>query len=310
MRPAEAEPLARHAVQVLSETLGSSNAQTLSARHGLALAVREKGDLTEAESLLRQLIDDLSAAHDARDEDDRKVIRVRSRVDLGRILGTRGDPAAAESMFREALWDAEASLGPLHEDTLAVLSGLAYQLVLARKFEEARGLFEKALAGQSRLLGEAHLATARTRNGYGFCYFREGRFPEAAAVFRRQIELLEPRQGPAFELWRALANLAFVLQQQGDLEGVEAVCPRAVEVGYACLPPAFGELDALESTWILARHQRRGLEGVEELLRGLWRELSASRGVDDGHTRRILRRLVLFYRSVGNTQESQRYESL
>jgi hypothetical protein len=304
-----AELLARRCLDTFRKAQGESSLATLSARRALATILWGKGDHASAKDLLRGTLD-LFANVPAAENQEAVMLRFSCRQDLGRMLAAENDLGGAEVAFRETLAEAKVRLGEEHPESLRILSGLAYQLVLARKYEEAQGLLEQALALQVKLQGEAHPDAVQTRNSYGFCLFRQGKPAEAEEVFRKQLALVEGNPALGSYSWRTLANLVFVLNQEGKLEEVDRFCGRATRAGYAVLPPGNAELHEIEKLWMASRGRLRGEDAVEELLRELWEEQSQAHGAADGHAQRLLGKLVDYLKSRNKPVEAEKYEAL
>jgi Flp pilus assembly protein TadD len=113
----------------------------------------------------------------------------------GRALEKAGRSGEAITAYRELL--------DIQPDNWLAVSNLAFAELNAGHLEPARILFERVVPHAT--------ADARTHIGHGLLLSRLGRTPEAAASFRRAVEI-DPRNPDAH------ANLGLALAQSGDAE--------------------------------------------------------------------------------------------
>jgi CHAT domain-containing protein/tetratricopeptide (TPR) repeat protein len=132
---------------------------------------------------------------------------------------------------RAALRVVEAARGPDDPATATSLSNLAGLLDDGGSFEEARPLFERALAIDEKALGPEHLETATDLNNLALLYEHEGRLELARPLLERALAIHEKTVGPEDPLTATnLNNLGLLLEQEGDYEGARHRFERSLAV--------------------------------------------------------------------------------
>ena len=164
----------------------------------------------EARDSLHRALSELVAAHDEPNDN-----RMRLTNEVFRLFVEMGHLDEAERLAERVLQsrehDLEASTaGSEHAQTLTAVANLAYITLRracepesgnvhdAAKADEARRLFERALAGHERQLGLEHVQTLGSYQGLGVALERLGQQDEARRLLeraRRGHELLAQRGG-------------------------------------------------------------------------------------------------------------------
>jgi len=86
--------------------------------------------------------------------------------------------------------------------------------------EQARPLFEEALAIRRRLLGDAHVDVAASLANLAYVHSRGGRFAEAVRLYREAIAIQRPALGVAHPATlESLYGIAEALHSSGDARG-------------------------------------------------------------------------------------------
>jgi tetratricopeptide (TPR) repeat protein len=121
----------------------------------------------------------------------------------------------------------------------ALINELAtYRTSALAAYNEARSLYERALAIREKELGPDDPATAGTLSDFGILLGAQGRLAEARTVAQRALAIKEKALGP--DHWvtaTSLNNLAIVLQQQGDLEAARPLRERSLAIFEKTLGP-------------------------------------------------------------------------
>jgi tetratricopeptide (TPR) repeat protein len=140
---------------------------------------------------------------------DSTVARVRVLLERGRVINSRGEPAAAAPYFREA-WEIGRALGA---DFHAV--DAAHMLAIVEPADAAMPWHERAIAlAQSSADGRARGWLGSLYNNLGWTQHDRGEYPAALATFEKALALRE-QQGKAgpiriarWSVARALRSLA------------------------------------------------------------------------------------------------------
>jgi serine/threonine protein kinase len=146
-----------------------------------------------------------------------------AECDLAEVLsGTK--PDEAEAILVRILARSKSDRGAAAERTVRPSALLAKILAQRQHFEEANELLEKGLEIRRRTSGDASAETAEALRDLGILRMQQGRFPEAAALFREgsriQDGLPRPRVLVSLELKNGLASS---LRMQGDAKEAEVV---------------------------------------------------------------------------------------
>ncbi len=145
----------REALAMRVALLGSAHPSTQIARSNLAVVLLKLDRLTEAETLMREVLAGTSPTSPR---------RATPLANLADVLRQRGKLAEAEAAAREALvLDRGPGGNPLGE--AASLSVLGRVLAAQQRYGEARESLQRAVDIRSERLGEAHPTVVRTR-GY------------------------------------------------------------------------------------------------------------------------------------------------
>jgi serine/threonine-protein kinase len=122
---------------------------------GLASVLRLNGELTEAETLLRQA---LALNRKARGENHAN--NGTTLHDLALVVAAQGDYPGAESLLRQALQIHERALGTRHPTVAVSLNALAHVLAWQRRHAEAAVAQRDALEIARPALGSTHQLVA------------------------------------------------------------------------------------------------------------------------------------------------------
>ncbi|MEU2059534.1 tetratricopeptide repeat protein [Streptomyces sp. NPDC013455] len=194
--------------------LGDTHPATLTARHNLAVARREAGDLDGAVALFESIL-----AESVRVLGDTHPQTLVTRNQLARSYRVAGDLQRAITLYETTLAQQVRVRGDTHPDTLVTRHNLAYACREAGHLERAVALFEATLGQRVRVLGDAHPSTLVTRNQLALTYQDSGDVERAIALFEatlaQQVRVLGDSH-PDTLITRH--NLAYTHQDAGDVE--------------------------------------------------------------------------------------------
>ncbi|MDO9068365.1 MAG: tetratricopeptide repeat protein [Deltaproteobacteria bacterium] len=157
-----------------------------------------RGKISQAMSLL---------ARHGRQEDVFKC-----QVDLAWIALETRDYGLAERIALELISQSQDSFGMLYIQVQNIL-GLAYQST--GRYQLALDTFKRALE-LSDSAGRGKVAAAALLANIGSVHYGNGRYPEAAELFRQSLEVCR-QSGDIFTEYYALYNLAGTLEKMGHL---------------------------------------------------------------------------------------------
>ncbi|MGW7714341.1 tetratricopeptide repeat protein, partial [Streptomyces chartreusis] len=172
-------------------TLGPEHPATLTSRHSLALALRELGQLTEAETELRAVLEirtrELGPEH---------PYTLASRGSLALALRELGQLTEAETELRAVLDTCTRELGPEHPTTLTSRNNLALALRSLGRLTEAETEHRAVLEIRTRVLGLEHPNTLASRGNLALVLRELGQLTEAETELRAVLDTCTRELGP------------------------------------------------------------------------------------------------------------------
>jgi tetratricopeptide (TPR) repeat protein len=117
------------------------------------------------------------------------------------------------------------------EQAAGLLTEAGLYLWQRADYQQARTLFERALALYEAHLGPDHPTTATSLNNLGYALQAQGDLPAARALYERALAIDEAHLGPDHPATAtSLDNLATVLHRQGDLDTARTLQERALAI--------------------------------------------------------------------------------
>ena len=150
-RFAEAEPLARLALEMKRTLYGQEHPETSASLNNLAYILESQRRFDEAEVAYQ---DSLSINRKLLGKNHPSV--AITLLNIAFVDFARGDVRGAIKTARESLDMSRAALGPDHPDVGARASSLGYMLIEAGEYPEAGKLLDEAIAIRRKALGERH----------------------------------------------------------------------------------------------------------------------------------------------------------
>ena len=214
--------------------LGPDHLDTLGGNSTLAHILEARGEVTEAEALLRDTL-----ARKQRTLGPEHPGTLDTMHTLAILLQNAGRLDQSEPFTREVLAVRTRVLGPDHPDTLGAAGNLALLVRRQGKLSEAEVLTRQVVDAYVRLLGDRHETTLNNMNNLGMVLSREKRFAEAEQWQRRAWLTAKDSLPPGH--WRTLVferDLGSTLVGMGRLDEAE----QHLMASYRALLAAFGPL--------------------------------------------------------------------
>lgn len=167
-----------------SAALGKEHPAVLRARHNLAWAVADGGDLVQAEAIYQDVLGVRLRVLGGSDPDT-----LDSRHEFAWIAACLGRWAEAEQRYRDALRDKLTYLGPDSPATLTTRHELAHAIARQGRLDEALPAFWGILQDRQRVLGYAHRQTMQTRHELAWITAKQGAWKKAEAIYRHLLDL-------------------------------------------------------------------------------------------------------------------------
>lgn len=201
-----AEHILNQGVDRLDEGLVRQAALRTRLRTLVARAYKGIGLYSEAESLLRQALNEASGLDDV-SEREQLVIR----FELADVLFQRGRMDESEALHAEVRSARLERFGENDVDTEASLTVFAHELWRNGNVSEAADLFKKVLGFRRNRLGDQHRQVTDLLSTLGTLYYMQGIRDEAAAYYRAAADQAEVTYGKRHvNTAIALSNLAIV----------------------------------------------------------------------------------------------------
>jgi serine/threonine protein kinase/tetratricopeptide (TPR) repeat protein len=232
-RFAEAHELLQQAVAMYEDALGPEHPQVARTIGLLGTARWRIGDYEgSAESLERSL--EICRAHGLEDD----VAVEHALYGQGILALDLGEPERGFELLTEALARREERLGPEHTGTAWILLDLGRAHLQARRLDEARAHFERALQIQERAFGPTHPSLAIPLSKLAVVDRRQGEAERARTELERAIEIAESAQGEdhADLVW-ILLPYSRSLRLGGEVERALEVLERARDIAERSLGP-------------------------------------------------------------------------
>ncbi|KAF8539400.1 hypothetical protein BDD12DRAFT_98802 [Trichophaea hybrida] len=171
--------LQERVVTAVSNALGISHPETHIATYHLAVAVENKGQLTEASKCYNQVISGLPAQHPY------VLLATRGMGNI-HLLSQRYEQAY--SLYQRATSGLKEMLGDKHPETLRAVTSQALALMKMGRLEESESMYRDALGSCGETLGAEHPLTLTAVHGLAQACKKRKKFKEATAGFRRAKE--------------------------------------------------------------------------------------------------------------------------
>jgi tetratricopeptide (TPR) repeat protein len=260
---AQAEPLMRESLALRRRVLVPDDPDLAVGLSNLAYLLWRKGSLEEAESMYREALD-----IDRRKLGNDHPELATRLINLAVLLRDRARPDQAEPLAAEALAIRRKVLGNQHPDVANALDVLAGVLDDRGRNAGAETLLREAL-GILLARGELSMDAARLQHNLGWMLWKQGAYAEAEPLLRAAVVNIPKTYGPTYRGARlAAANLAHLLNAQGDVRGAERVA-REVLAAYRKAPNDRTVVTALIALSHSLVAQRRYAEAVPLLREAL-----------------------------------------
>ena len=221
----KAMPLLDEAVAI-GRSRREETVQLAQSLNDLGVLRRERGDLSEATSLLEDALK-IRRTLLGRENKDVAV----TLVELGRAYEDRRMDVRAEALFREALEIREKVFGDAHRETSTSKSALALVLWGRGDIASAEPLFRQSLATSRAVLSDDHPNVSSGLNNLGLVLLDKGDYAGAEPMFRESLAIKRKNLGDSHpSLGPTLSNLAAVLREQGKLDEARSLLEEALAV--------------------------------------------------------------------------------
>jgi serine/threonine-protein kinase len=282
---ADAEPLARSALDLRRASLAAGHSDVAASLNLLGWILHEMGDSEEGEALLRQAVplwrrapdgavglsralNDLGVIRDAAGEYDEaeslyaealELRRVRfgeghrsfatTASNLSVIRYRKGDLAGAVTAATEALTAMRQTVGADHQRSMIIQSNLAAMRAALGDDPGAEAQYRDLMARQERIRGGDDPVTLRVVSSLATTLTNQGKFGQAEPLYRRALAAQEGQLGSDHpEVGRTLVRLGQAVTGMGDTLQARRLLDRGLTIYRATVGPTHPVYaEALES---------------------------------------------------------------
>jgi tetratricopeptide (TPR) repeat protein len=270
----------------------------------LARIHEHRADYAAAEDCGRRSVDVMRRVREESPGADIDRLYVQSLTSLGDATRIRGKYAEAESCLREAISIAETALGTEDEDCVTALNSLAVVFKYSGRFDEAAGLYDRALRA-AELAGAGDDTLATLLHNIGGLEHARGNYAAGEPAARRSVELRERALGPDHPSVAAdVAALAAIIDGQGRYEEAEALYERALATFERVHGPDHYEIAVNVNNLAGVRQAQGRLADAEVLYRRSLAIKEALLGDDHPDVALTLNNLALLLDTTGNPEEA------
>jgi tetratricopeptide (TPR) repeat protein len=177
------ERLAARALKISEKAFGRNHPDVARALNALADARLARGELDEAEALLRR------SARAAESHGGALAVEASVAARRGVLRLRMGRYAEAEPMLERGLDLAEEAFGPDHPALAALTRALADCYRLRNRSADAQPLYEQSIALFERRHGASHPSLLPSLAGLAMVLERQNEVPRAAAVYERAVAI-------------------------------------------------------------------------------------------------------------------------
>ena len=271
----EAERVTRESLELRRKRFGETSIEVGETLSNLGTLRADQGDHAAAETLYRQSIDvqdKLPLSSFGEDQKTATMTRANHRVssmnNLARSLRALGKLEEAERLYRRAIDESRAAMGPDNPIVVLPLTNLARLLNEQRRYAEAEQLGRESLRVARAALPPGHTDVLLAMNGLGAALLGQAKYDAAEPVYRELLDAARKPGVPPALLTDALFSYWTILADRGRFDEAEAVARELMNLTQA-QPGPTGRAIALAQTRLAYVHAKRGqkLDEAETLLR-------------------------------------------
>ncbi|MFF5968720.1 tetratricopeptide repeat protein [Streptomyces collinus] len=333
-----AAPYFERAGRGFTRKLGAQHPNTLTARHHLARAYQDTGDLPRAIQLYRHLLNDyeqvwgpghaetlilhrsLAQAYGTAGDLGSAIPMLERVLDaqesllgadhpaalttrhtLADAYGQIGDLRKAISQYERVLTVSEEVLGPDHPDTLATRANLA-GAHLSTDPDKSIDLYERLLSDQERVLGSEHPGTLTTLSSLSRACMVKGELQRAIGLYERSLQAREKSLGAKHpDTLLSRSSLGLALSAAGDMAKALPLLQQVLDDCLECL--GADHPDTLTARSKLAEAHTRAGNAAQAIRthRHSLTETERVLGTDHPDTATARHNLAVAYTVAGNT---------
>jgi tetratricopeptide (TPR) repeat protein len=182
-------------------------------QYGLGVVLSDAGRYDEAHASLSEALALQRALYGEANDDTARTLK-----ELANVLSQQGDLKGAISLMQEALAVQRGLRGSEPHPALAeAINDLAVMLLDNSQYDQAKPLFDEALAMMHRVYGDKHSSIAITLSNLALIALMKGDLARSEATYREAYAMQRELLGEHHpDLAQTLGKIAFVQYERGD----------------------------------------------------------------------------------------------
>ena len=267
----------------------------------LGRALYEAGNFTEAESVLRRVLEGREAETGDADPSLTPLLNNLAILHL-----EQGRYSEARRLNERALAIEEAASSRNHSLVVALLNNLAAIHTAMGEPSVAEPLLRRALEIEEQEHGAGSEESAGTLNNLALVYFETGRLIEAKQLYSRVLAIDRALKGPeSIQVASDVTNLALISDQLNSVLEAERLYRQALDLREELLEPNHPDLAKSYANLAWFYHRQRRFEEAETLYLAALEVLEAGQGGDPLHLAWTLRCLGMLYQKLERFEETE-----
>ncbi|MEC4807077.1 MAG: CHAT domain-containing tetratricopeptide repeat protein [Jaaginema sp. PMC 1079.18] len=294
-------PLARQALTIREQILGSNHPDVATSLNNLAGLFYSMGNFSAAEPLYQRA---LGIYEQVLGSDHPDI--ATSLNNLALLYADMGNYREAEPLYQRALTIREQAFGSEHPDVATSLNNLAGLSYSTGNYSAAEPLYQRALAIREQALGSEHPLVAQSLNNLAELYRAMGNYTEAESLYQRSVAIREQALGSDHpDVAISLNNLAELYRTMGNYRAAEPLYQRSLAIWEQALGSdhlyiaySFNNL----ATLYKSMGNYREAEPLYQRALAIWEQ---ALGSEHPLVATSLDNLANLYRAMGNYSESE-----
>jgi len=227
----EAEPLLKDSVALRRSFKSKDGAELSESISEMAFLRQQQQHYAEAIALYQEALRLVS------DDNAHAALVAETLGGLAQVHILMGDYADAESELKRSLVLFRTSFGDDHPAVAFALQNLAFDLETQGKLDQAKPVYEDAVALQKKIFGPEHPETIKAEVNYGDFLRKLGEFDKAESILKEAVTLQAKALGPEHpSVGYAHRYLGLVYRDKNELGKAEAEFRTALNIYSKSLP--------------------------------------------------------------------------
>jgi eukaryotic-like serine/threonine-protein kinase len=293
----------RRACQLFEEHRGPHHANTLQSLSDLAFALKQAGQLDEAENIARK---QLAVATRRQGSQGEQTLALTTT--LGSILFDRNEHEESGRLFQRAHQGYLELFGERHPDTLMAAINLAASMMNSGRPQDAEPIFARAISREEELHGTDHPRTLSTVNNLATALARQGRFSEAIPYAQRayddSVRILGAHHESSLARGRNLVVNLLSVQRFDDGQRIARALFAAAR---SHRTPEHSSTIASVEILVTALGLDKKFDEAEAIAQAFFADVERSVGPVNPSTARAAQLLVELYDEWGKTEEKSQW---